>query len=260
MGLAHSPSTVMNGLVLCLDAGNTKSYPGSGTTWTDLSGLGNTGTLTNGPTFSSGNLGSIVFDGTNDYAEVTTRNTNLEFQPTQPYSVFCWVYNLTGSASGGTIISNMENGGTYPGWDLWINNTTEIAAHLISSWSGNATKVAITFDYAANANKWVNIGYTYNGTSPANATNALNSINFYVNGVLATSGKRNDSSTDGFNTTAETISYNSSQRLRVASRWASGSFSSPGAFGMSHTQIYNRALTAAEIQQNFNATRGRYGI
>ena len=67
MGLAHSPSLVMNGLVLALDAANPKSYPGSGTTWTDLSGRGNTGTLTNGPTYSSANGGSLVFDGTNDY-------------------------------------------------------------------------------------------------------------------------------------------------------------------------------------------------
>jgi len=260
MGRAHSPSLVMNGLILCLDAGNTKSYPGSGTTWTDLSGNGNNGTLTNGPTFNSSNGGSIVFDGSNDYAEVTTRNTNLEFQPTQPHSIFCWVYNLTGS-TGSSIISNMDNNGsTYPGWDFWVNSTTEIAAHLISSWSANTLKVAITFDYAANANKWVNIGYTYNGTSPANATNALNSINFYVNSVLTTTGKRNANATDGFNTTSETISYNSSQRLRVSSRWTSGGVSFPSAFRMSNASIYNRELSASEIKQNFNALKGRHGI
>ena len=55
---------VKDGLVLALDAGNTKSYPGSGTSWSDLSGQGNTGTLTNGPTYSSADGGSIVFDGT----------------------------------------------------------------------------------------------------------------------------------------------------------------------------------------------------
>lgn len=67
----------MNGLVLCLDAGNTKSYPGSGTTWTDLSGRGNTGTLTNGPTYSSANGGSIVFDGTNDYVSTNYTQTSV---------------------------------------------------------------------------------------------------------------------------------------------------------------------------------------
>ena len=71
MSLFHSPSLVTSGLVLCLDAGNPKSYPGSGTTWTDLSGRGNHGTLVNGPTFNSANGGSIVFDGSNDYVELT---------------------------------------------------------------------------------------------------------------------------------------------------------------------------------------------
>ena len=70
MGLAHSPKIVTNGLVLCLDAGNTKSYPGSGTAWTDLSGRGNNGTLTNGPTYSSTNGGSVVFDAVDDYVTV----------------------------------------------------------------------------------------------------------------------------------------------------------------------------------------------
>jgi hypothetical protein len=69
MGIAYNPRTITDGLVLCLDAANSKSYPGSGTTWTDLSGLGNTGTLTNGPTYSSANGGSLVFDGVNDYVQ-----------------------------------------------------------------------------------------------------------------------------------------------------------------------------------------------
>ena len=249
---------IQNGLVLNLDAGASTSYPGSGTTWTDLSGNSNNGTLTNGPTYSSSNGGSIVFDGSNDYVEVTTRNTNLEFQPTQPYSVFCWVYNLS-STGGNTIISNMQGTSTYPGWDMYAQ-TNEIAAHLISSWSTNAIKIAISFDFSANANKWVNIGYTYNGTSPANDTNALNSINFYVNGVLTTTGKNISGSTDGFDTISETITYNTSQRLRVASRWVSGAPSDPAAFTMSNSLIYNRALTASEVTQNFNALRGRFGI
>ena len=61
MGLVHSPRIVTDGLVLALDAGNTKSYPGSGTTWTDLSRIRANGTLTNGPTFSSNNGGTLCF-------------------------------------------------------------------------------------------------------------------------------------------------------------------------------------------------------
>ena len=71
MSSIYNPHIVTDGLVLALDAGNTKSYPGSGTTWTDTVG-GNTGTLTNGPTYSSGDGGSIVFDGSNDYIQLST--------------------------------------------------------------------------------------------------------------------------------------------------------------------------------------------
>ena len=60
---------ITDGLVLYVDAGNTDSYPGSGTTWTDISTNSNNGTLTNGPTFDSGDGGSIVFDGTDDYVD-----------------------------------------------------------------------------------------------------------------------------------------------------------------------------------------------
>ena len=66
MGLTHSPRIVTDGLVLCLDAANAQSYPGTGTTWTDRSTSGNNETLTNGPTFDSANRGAIVFDGSND--------------------------------------------------------------------------------------------------------------------------------------------------------------------------------------------------
>ena len=87
MSTLQSGHIITDGLVIALDAANTKSYPGSGTTWSDLSGNSNNGTLTNGPTFNSGNGGSIVFDGTNDYINTTiinvsnifTDNSNLAF-------------------------------------------------------------------------------------------------------------------------------------------------------------------------------------
>ena len=75
---------VTSGLVMHLDAGNAASYPGSGTAWTDLSGIGNNGTLTNGPTYSAADGGQIVFDGTNDFvacgnaASLQTTSVTLE--------------------------------------------------------------------------------------------------------------------------------------------------------------------------------------
>ena len=69
MATNGGPNIIEDGLVFAVDAANKKSYPGSGTTWADLAGSNN-GTLINGPTFDSGNGGSIVFDGTNDYSEM----------------------------------------------------------------------------------------------------------------------------------------------------------------------------------------------
>ena len=76
MSLSHSPLIVRDGLVLCLDAANPRSYPKSGTTWSDLAGANN-GTLTNGPTFDADDKGSIVFDGTDDRVDVSNLNSSL---------------------------------------------------------------------------------------------------------------------------------------------------------------------------------------
>jgi hypothetical protein len=83
------PNIITDGLVLALDAGSKKSYSGSGTTWKDLSGNGNNGTLVNGPTFDSGNGGSIVFDGFNDLTTVVgAGKTNYS----QSFSMGTWFY------------------------------------------------------------------------------------------------------------------------------------------------------------------------
>ena len=72
MACFEGPNIASSGLLLSLDAGNTKSYPGSGTTWTDLAGNGSVGALTNSPTYSSSNGGAIIFNGTNNYVDVPT--------------------------------------------------------------------------------------------------------------------------------------------------------------------------------------------
>ena len=85
-GFANNAPIVTDGLVFYVDAGNNKSYPGSGTTCTDLVG-GNDGTLTNGPTFNSANGGNILFDGSNDRL-IFPFNESLNPQPTDAFSVF----------------------------------------------------------------------------------------------------------------------------------------------------------------------------
>ena len=107
MGIGYNPRIVTDGLVLCLDAANSRSYPRTGTTWTDLKG-GNDGTLTNSPTFDSANGGSIVFDATNEHVQTNT------FSLGDTFSVSFWMYVRQlynyGDPLGATTDSNTDYG------------------------------------------------------------------------------------------------------------------------------------------------------
>jgi hypothetical protein len=218
VGLGHSPSIVLNGLVLALDAGNTKSYPGSGTTWTDLTGLGNTGTLTNGPTYSSANGGSIVFDGTDDY--VTVPNTSL-IHRTSNWSYSCWV-NFNGTPSLGTIFEN----GSWTSCLLIRFETNGITIYSMSSFWGK-------FNLSPTLGIWYKLDFIRNG----------NSIDFYLNGVYSQS----------LSFTAD-IQPSSNLFIGMSQHAAGQCFNGK----IAQASIYNRALSAAEISQNFNALKSRY--
>jgi hypothetical protein len=222
----------MNGLVLCLDAGNTKSYPGSGTTWTDLSGRGNNGTLTNGPTYSSSNGGSIVFDGTNDYINFSSYNFGNEM------TVFCFVRpeSLNDIKS---IFSNSSGGATTNGIRLFLNqfqtNDRSIRIELGNGTVGGTYVTSpnntITYD------TWQQIAFTLSKTTAIG--------NVYHNGLSVGTG------------TLGVTNYTSNASFRFG-QFTDSQFPYKGR--LSNYLIYNRALTATEIQQNFNALRGRFGI
>ncbi len=135
-------SIVQSGLVLNLDAGNTNSYPGSGTAWTDLSGNGNNGTLTNGPTYSSDDGGAIVFDGTNDYATIDPQNSTtngLYFGGATSISVSTWVkINNTNIFKTFVIYEDIANGDIVEPirFDLLTDNTVRLAI-ILSNGSGD---------------------------------------------------------------------------------------------------------------------------
>jgi hypothetical protein len=116
LALSHSPQISLNGLVLCLDAANSKSYPGSGTTWTDLSGRGNNGTLVNGVGYNSGNLGSLVFDETNDFVNCGNSTTlNMSTETT----LIHWL-KFTGS-TWSPFIGKLTNA-TTNNYRVWLGN------------------------------------------------------------------------------------------------------------------------------------------
>lgn len=226
---------ISNGLVLNLDAGNSNSYPGTGTTWTDLSGNGNNGTLINGPTYSTSNNGALVFDGTNDRGTFTTPIATSSTP--QTYEV--WVKaTASASASGGF------------GYILYMHNTnvTLIGAYLAIGYAGSTLQTNEI--YAAFAGNWINMGTGVIGDSTTvrqivlTWNNAVQTV--YVDGVqknsqVLTTTPSNFSTTTAF-ADANTVPY----------RMINGS--------IYNIKAYNRALSAAEVAQNFNALRGRFGI
>lgn len=222
MGVFAGPDIVESGLVLALDAGNTKSYPGSGTTWTDLSGRGNNGTLTNGPTYSNG---AIVFDGVDDYVSFTS-NPSL----TNQISVDVWVNLNTPPTQTNAWILGRE--GSYR--LTYATNTFQwVCATVNNSWYSTGT--AINGDTQVISNI-LNVVGTYDG--------ANNKI--YINGTLKTTG----AAISGNILTTSTYYLVRSGAVNVD--YGKGAI-------YSH-KLYNRALTAAEIQQNYNATKSRYGL
>jgi len=235
MGIARGPKIVTSGLVLALDAADKLSYPGTGTTWRDLSGNNNTGTLTNGPTFSAANMGSIVFDGTNDYVNIPY---NVNLNPSSNISVSLW---LTLTATDTTIRNPIELSAVSDelyfilwradlspkrwGWGVKQSNGT----------TAETTSTATNFS----TNTWYNIALVANSSA--------GQVYFYYNGIL-----------DGGVAYNGTIKQNASATLSIAADAANSRRYWQG--NISNTLIYNRALSTAEVLQNYNATKKRFGL
>jgi len=218
---------ITSGLVLALDAASKNSYPGSGTVWTDLSGNGYNGTLTNSPTFDSGNGGSIVFDGTNDYVNC---GTPLTF--TDSFTInFYFKTTATGSTK---VIMGMYNGS---GGDWWIG-LADFTPNRINFSFGSPTKADISSTNAVNNGAWYNATCVYNKST--------NSTLLYINGVLNSTGS------------VPTTITQAGGNLMIGTFGSSLGFYFPG--NIANTQIYNRALSAAEISQNYNATKSRFNL
>jgi hypothetical protein len=230
MALQHNPKIVTNGLVLCLDAGNPLSYSGSGTVWNDLSGNGNNGTLTNGPTFSSANKGSIVFDGVDDWALLTAGNSFA--YGTGDFTVECWFRDTSSISVPYAVLFSQTVGGT----NYFLFGVDASKVSFIATASGGGTAIKSSNSYSRNT--W-NHGV---------ASRISGSVTVYLNGIA---GTPTTNTTDLTNITyVPTIGDESNH---------GGNNSWTGDIPM--IRIYKgKGLTSSEVLQNYNATKGRYAL
>ena len=234
MALAHSPRIVRDGLALYLDAANTKSYPGSGTTWTDISGRGNIGTLTNGPTFSSDNLGNIAFDGSNDYVDASAVLSAGQ----QKYTLSAW-WNITNNPSGSQVVMEQNSS----------SQTTHRRACLLITTAGGG---AWGFNGQSNDNHDevpLRIGQWVNGVVTIDTTAGSSGLKLYENGSLYFTG-----------TTGAGISNLNvgDHAFAIGHKVTTGTEHFQGK--ISCVSVYRRVLTAAEVKQNYDALKGRFGL
>jgi hypothetical protein len=224
MAVHAGPEIVEDGLILALDAANPRSYTGSGNTWFDLSRNSRNGTLMNSPTFSIANNGSLVFDGLNDYTDVSNTSS---FSPSAAtsFSISVW-FNFTSALSWHGIFT--KNRSLNQHFGLWLNNSIPIF--------GNAGGGNLSANTTLSSNRWYNVVCTQIGST---------SRSIYINSNLAI---------------LSNVSYPSTGNENIQIGRASGV--NEFFYGeISNVMFYyNRALTASEIRQNFEATRDRYGI
>jgi hypothetical protein len=224
MGFFRGPNIITDGLVLALDAANTKSYPGSGTTWTDLSGNGNNGTLVNGTEYNSGNWGSLTFDGTNDYVDC---GNNSILDVGNNITANAWFY-VNSNSSYQPIVSKVLSDYSL-GWEFANSN-----GFIRLTFRPSSTQVNLSIGGLLVIGNWYMGTMTYDNTT----------ARIYLNGVQV-----------GSTTSGGPVTLNSTQPLQIGTRgipsnWYNGN--------IAQVSIYNKALTPQEIQQNYNALKGRF--
>jgi len=240
MGLAHSPRIVTDGLLFAIDAGNSKSYPGSGTTWTDTI-RGVSGTMSNGPTYNSADGGSIVFDGTDD--QVSFSDNDL-LTPHTTMSV--WIKLDTLDLNGGnnrvimdkTVGPNSRVGRFIVQKSAVQDKYFRVVSRIYLSTGEDQTVVFKKGGTNHISTDWDNFVMTYDGTTQIN----------YYNGEFSRSEDVNTPA--GLKTNGGCTFRLGRQNVMSSDDYFLGK--------MSGVLYYNRALTASEVAQNYNALKGRY--
>ena len=213
---------ITDGLVWMVDAGFTPSYPKTGTTWYDVVGSGD-GTLTNGPVYDSADGGSIDFDGDNDEAIFSTN----AIYNTPSITVESWV-NLVSDGSRHIVLANWN------GFALEVNPGTDVVMYVYNTEGqvGAVTSAGI-FSFGA----WMCVTGTYDTSAQE--------IKTYINGVLRATRSN-----------TPPITYSVGSRRVSPTIYGGGPVNNKIAL----VRQYNRALSASEVLQNYNAQKTRFGL
>jgi hypothetical protein len=233
---------VTNGLVLYLDAANYLSYTSGSTTWRDLSSSNLSGSLINGPTYSSTNAGSIVFDGVDDYVSCPPLTSSID--PNNGITLNYFV-KISNRSKRNILLSNYTTSSPFPGitgeigtsapwtnglrWQVASNTSTAKVDIYVSNVIQNNTVyfVTFTFDFTTKTSK------------------------IYLNGVEQSTTSRS------INPNNVTTNWIQNVNLDLAADVTNSLFYLGNIY---NAQIYNRALTASEVLQNYNATKARFGL
>lgn len=233
MSVAGGPDILTDGLLVNVDAANIKSYPGSGTSWLDLSRNGRNGTLINGPTFSSANGGILVFDGVNDY--ITFGNTlGVQGDPFT-HNILFYLNSFTTSSAGQGPVIYFRGPFQSTGYYFQLPTSQDGVGFFLST----GTSVASTTTTALwRTGNWYDLCVTRSGAS----------VRIYVNGVDVTN-----------------VAGNHTSIFLGGESFIIGAYSSnsPSIFNSNRVaffKAYNRALSATEVLQNYNATKGRFRL
>ena len=222
---------IIDGLVLYLDAANPKSYVSGSTTWNDMSRRDNNGTLVNGPTFNSANGGSIVFDGVNDYVDLSNFTINLSL----PFTISFWSFLNTPISLYPEVITFKTNS-TRP-FEIAFSNEENYRGITYGSPITVQRKNDILLSNYIN--KWTQVSLSYQGNDPNNPSN----FTLYDMGIISST-----TNTGGYGIIANNSTLCGGTGAGI--HWFKGN--------LSQTLVYNRALSAAEVLQNYNATKSRY--
>ena len=234
MGISAGPSGISDGLVFQLDAANLRSYSGSGNTANGLiSGIG--GTLVNGVGFTSDNSGSFIFDGTNDQIIVASDVLDIGLSD---FTIKVW-FKTNSSANGSFIANQVSNG--WNGFNYWISNGQ---IYCVVDWGNSQQYGAIITTATYNDNTWKEAVFVMNGSTVSN-------WKIYINGSLVNKSLAFESQP-----TLSGLGISNNVPLTIGTREFGGFYNG----NISQVQLYNRALSATEVMQNFNAMRERYNI